>query len=276
MDYKNTDTEKRLFPFSYSMIDYWFPLIHGTFGEDGQLQHQLEKTELPYIGTDKISSSICYDKILSREKAHKCGIRQPQYLIFHSDKLRSDKIVQETIIQQIGLPCFIKPAKTGSSLGISRVNEKMNILPALKLATIYDQNVIVEKAVSHCVEYEIAFIGNQNKKLSVPGTVDYKEQFYTTYAKYYEETTKLSSLKNDDSQFKKRINDQTRKIIEQFNVKDLGRVDFLYDKINDILYWNEINTIPGFTKKSMFPYLWAEEGMDLVDVIEFILEEVSN
>lgn len=257
------------------MIDYWFPLIHGRFGEDGQLQHQLEKTERPFIGSDKNTSLICYDKTLSREKAEAFGICQPDYFVFSYPNQQSDEVLQETIIQKIGLPCFIKPSKTGSSIGISRITEKGKILPALKLASVYDHKIIVEKAVENCVEYEIAFIGNRNKRLSIPGTIDYKDPFYTTQAKYHQKTTKLRSINNLEKSLKKRIHTQTKKIIDLFNVKDLGRIDFLYDKMIDVLYWNEVNTIPGFTEKSMFPFLWREEGLDLKDVLDYILGEVS-
>jgi D-alanine-D-alanine ligase len=265
--------EKHLSPFSYSMIDYWFPLIHGKFGEDGQLQKILIKTELPFIGSDEQASLTCYDKIKSREKAKSADIIQPKYIFFTYTNQKSIERIKNTIIHEIGLPCFIKPSRTGSSLGISRVKEKEEINPALYLALSYDTHILIEKAVENCYEYEIAFIGNKMKRFSIPGSIEYEDIFYTTQAKYSSNTTKLKSVKKLDQRLKNKIYNQTEKIIDIFNVKDLGRVDFLYDQKNDILYWNEINTIPGFTEKSMFPFLWKEMGLDLEDVIDLIIGE---
>lgn len=267
------DMEKHIFPFSYSMIDYWFPLIHGEFGEDGQLQKQLKNTELHFLGSDEKTSLFCYDKIMSREKAKSAEIIQPKYIFFRYPEKKSHDSIKNTILQEIGLPCFIKPARTGSSLGISRVKKKEEIIPALSLALSYDNNILVEKAVENCCEYEIAFIGNKWKRFSIPGSIEYEDMFYTTQAKYSSSTTKLRSIENLDQRLKNKIYNQTEKIIYIFNVKDLGRVDFLYDQKNDILYWNEINTIPGFTEKSMFPFLWKEMGLDLEDVIDLIIGE---
>ena len=267
------DTEKRVFPFSYSMIDCWFPLIHGEFGEDGELQHQMAKTETPYIGSDESVSLTCYDKIKSRQKAALGDVCQPQFLCLEYPYPERNGVIEKTIMQELGLPCFIKPAKTGSSFGISKVNEEREIIHALEIALNYDKNIIVEKAINNCLEYEIAFIGNKRKKFSIPGTIEYEDEFYTTQAKYSNNSTKLKALKTMNQTFKKKIYDQTQKIVDLFNVKDLGRVDFLYDQENDILYWNEINTIPGFTEKSMFPFLWKEEGLGIEEVIDLIIAQ---
>jgi len=256
------------------MIDCWFPLIHGEFGEDGQLQKQLEKTEIPYIGSDDRVSLTCYDKIKSRQKATLGGICQPEYLFFKYPTHRANTEIEKIILQELGLPCFIKPAKTGSSLGISRVNEKHEIIHALEKAQNYDKNIIVEKAINNCLEYEIAFIGNKRKKFSIPGTIEYEDEFYTTQAKYSKNSTKLKADKKMNQALKKQIYNLTQKIINLFNVKDLGRVDFLYDQKNDILYLNEINTIPGFTEKSMFPFLWKVEGLEIEELINLIIAEV--
>jgi len=185
----------------------------------------------------------------------------------------ADHVIVETVIQEIGLPCFIKPAQTGSSIGISKVTEKKRIIPAVKMASIYDNQIIAEKAVENSIEYEIAFIGNRNKKFSIPGTIDYNDRFYTTRAKYSEEQTKLRVAVELEGELKETIYKTAKTMIELFTVKDLGRIDFLYDKNNDLLYWNEINTIPGFTEKSMFPFLWKEEGLEFKELIKYILND---
>lgn len=258
------------------MIDCWFPLIHGQFGEDGQLQKQLEKTGLPYIGSDKKASFNCYDKILSREKANSNDIKQPIYLFFKHVHKQDNKLILEKIIHETGLPCFIKPSRTGSSIGISRVKEEVGIIPALNKAMIYDNNIIVEKEIKNCIEYEVAFIGNSYKRLSIPGTIVYEDEFYTTQAKYSKNSTQNIAVKDLNETVKTKLYSLTEKIIDLFNVKDLGRVDFFYDKKNDILYWNEINTIPGFTEKSMFPFLWKEQGLEVDEMIDLIIREVLH
>jgi len=260
--------EKKPFPFSYSMIDCWFPLVHGQFGEDGQLQKQLEQTELPYIGSDAQTSLRCYDKIRSRQVAKSMGIHQPQYLFFKSAGNQTNEDLKEAIIREIKFPFFVKPAKTGSSIGISRVKNEEEIIAALELAQSYDHNILVEEAVENCLEIEIAFIGSKKIRLSIPGTVDYEDEFYTTMAKYSTHTTQNRALKNSNEPLKTQLNKQTAKIINCFNVKDMGRVDFFYDQKHDILYWNEINTVPGMTKKSMFPFLWKAQGLGIESIID--------
>jgi len=273
IDQAQYHTEKGTFPYSFSMIDYWFPVIHGQYGEDGQLQQILQRTEIPYIGSDAKTSYLCYDKISGREKAKKLGIHQPQYLFFSYPNDESDSVIRKSILQNIGLPCFIKPSETGSSIGISRISNENMIIPAIKAACIYDKKIIVEKAVEDCVEYELAFIGNKRRKFSRPGTMEYQDEFYTTQAKYRMETTKLIAVTDIDQQLKNQLYDMATRLIEQFEVKDLGRIDFLYDKKNNRLYWNEINTIPGFTQKSMFPFLWKEEGMNFIDLLTHIIKD---
>lgn len=258
------------------MIDYWFPVIHGRFGEDGQLQHILQRTEIPYIGSDTKTSYLCYDKISGREKAKQLGMNQPQYLFFNYRNIDSETLIQKRIVQEIGLPCFIKPSETGSSIGISRISHEQMIIPAVKAASQYDDKIIVEKAVEHCVEYEIAFIGNKNRRFSIPGTIEYHDEFYTTLAKYSEETTRLKAAIDIDQPLKTHIYGMASQLIEKFEVKDLGRIDFLYDQQHYKLYWNEINTIPGFTQKSMFPFLWNEEGLSFSDLLTYIIKDAYH
>ena len=267
------DFKRDLFPFSFSMIDVWFPVIHGQFGEDGHLQKQLRETKLPFIGSNEKTSLMCYDKIASRETVSDIGILQPKYLFFQYQGKSTNKELVEEITQEIGLPLFIKPAKTGSSIGISRIIDEKKILSAIKLASLYDKFILVERAVENCVEYEIAMIGRKSKIITMPGTIDYNDDFYTTKAKYSHKTTKLKVANNIHQYLKDKMNFIALNIVELFGVKDLARIDFLYDKKSDRLYWNELNTIPGFTEKSMFPYLWEERGLNLVDVIEYILKD---
>lgn len=265
------DMKKSEIPFSYENIDLWLPMIHGKYGEDGTIHSFLKPTNLPIAGTDSKNSKKCFDKILSRKIAASKNIKQPPFFYFDSD---SSKTKTDFIRDNILFPVFVKPSGTGSSIGITKVNSSDELYRAIKTAKKIDKNILVEQGIKNCIELEIAIIGQEENIMSDIGTISYTDAFYTNNAKYNDQTTKILIPADIKTQTRREIIKISKKLFKLFGIRDFCRIDFFYDTENDQLYWNEINTVPGFTDKSMFPLLWKNKGLELNKVIEHIVKKV--
>jgi len=265
-------TLKKRFPFAYPEIDLWLPMIHGKFGEDGTLQSILESTDIDYIGSRTLTNSICFDKIQSRNIASCLRVRQPVYLALNHQTVK-EKDPVNLICNHFSFPVFVKPSGTGSSIGITKVREEEDIMPAIKKAFKIDDRIIVEECIDDIIEVECGMIGKEKKVISEPGEVFYREDFYDTYAKYEDDETRCIVPAGIRLDAKKRIRDLTLVIATFFGVTDMARIDFFVKRKNSEIYWNEINTIPGLTEKSMFPRLWHYEGINMFALINRIIDE---
>jgi len=268
----NGKTLKKRFPFAYPEIDLWLPMIHGKFGEDGTLQSILESTDIDYIGSRTLTNSICFDKIQSRNIASCLRVRQPAYLALNhqTDK---DKDPVNLIRKQFSLPVFVKPSGTGSSIGITKVQEEAEIIPAINKALKIDDRIIVEECIDDIIEVECGMIGKEKIVISEPGEVFYRADYYNTYAKYDDDETRCIVPAGISHKARKKIRDLTLVIATFFGVTDMARIDFFVKRKNEEIFWNEINTIPGFTEKSMFPRVWDYEGIDMYELINRIIDE---
>ena len=241
-------------------FDIVFPMIHGNSCEDGKLQSFFELNNVKYVGCNSYSSLICYDKLLTKLILEKYDIPQVPYTIY-------DNSID---LNSLDYPVIIKPCKCGSSLGISVVNSKKEIKKAIKLALNYDKKVIIEKYIKHNRELECAILQKEKKLIiSDIGEIINNGNWYDFDSKY--KTKNETVISNISPEIKKNIQIYSKKIFEILECKNLSRIDFLFDVEKETLYFNEINTIPGFTEISMYPKLIENEGISSKNLISILL-----
>lgn len=241
-------------------FDVVLPMIHGNTVEDGKLQSLFELYNIKYVGCNSYSSLICYDKLLTKLILEKYDIPQAPYYIYN-DNLNLEKIEY---------PVIIKPCKCGSSIGINIAHNKKELKKYLKIALKYDNNIIIEKFIKNNRELECAILEDKKKLIiSDIGEIINNGKWYDFESKYINQNGTIIS--NIDSKIKREIQDYSKKIFKIMNCKNLSRIDFIYDLDNKKLYFNEINTIPGFTEISMFPKLISNTGINFKDIITKLL-----
>lgn len=237
-------------------VDVVFPVLHGPYGEDGSLQGFLKLAGIPFVGAGVLGSAIGMDKDVTKRLLREAGILVAKFIALQ----REDKPDFKKITRQLGVPVFIKPANLGSSVGVSKVSSEKKLHPALKKAFRYDTKVLVEQAIEGR-EIECSVLGGRNPTASVPGEVIPQHEFYSYEAKYLDENGALLEIpaKLPPSAIKK-IQATAVRAFKIVNCEGMGRVDFFLKENGDIVV-NEINTIPGFTKISMYPKLWEASGI---------------
>ena len=242
-------------------MDIIFPLIHGNIGEDGKLQGLLETFNIKYVGSNTISSALAMDKGFCKIILDKYNIKQVPYLIID----KKSKIKE--IIEKFTFPIIIKPANGGSSIGITVAHNTKELIKALNNAFKYDKKVVVEKYIT-AREFEIGIINNNGIITSSVGEIK-SNGFYDYESKYIKKTEVIvnTNLKKETIL---KIKETARNVFKILECSDFARCDFLYDEYNDELYFNEINTIPGFTEISMFPKLFINDGYTYTEIIDII------
>lgn len=243
-------------------FDKVFPIIHGNPEENGNLQGMLNMFNIKYVGTDLLGSIISYDKDITKIICEKYNIPQVPYLTITENKPLK-KIA-------IDYPVIIKPAKCGSSIGINIANNLKELNSYIKEAFKYDNKVIIEKFIKSR-ELECAVLFDKKLKASPVGEIKSVNTFYDYEAKY-EKDSDLLIPAPISKELTKQIQDLALKIFKVLELKDLSRIDFLYDYNNDILYFNEVNTMPGFTSISMYPLLFNEIGISTKELITKLIE----
>jgi D-alanine-D-alanine ligase len=244
-------------------FDVVFPVTHGNYGEDGKLQGFLDLFDIKYVGCKTNSSVLCFDKSLSKILFESMGIPQVPYLVVD----RNYDI--KSITNIISYPMIVKPCCGGSSIGISKVNNKKELSKAIKSALKYDNKVIIEKFIN-CRELECSVLGNIDTIVSIPGEIKSCNDFYDYNAKYVSKSDTLIPDDIPDSIIKE-IRKYCKKIVDGIGIIDYSRIDFFYDELNRCVYINEVNTIPGFTTISMFPKLIEYEGIDFKNLISILI-----
>lgn len=260
--------------YEFYSIDVVFPVLHGPNGEDGTVQGLLELLEMPYVGPNVLSSSLCMDKVFSKRIFLESGIPTPKFTVVYRKDLndvdKHDKIRSE-ITQKIGYPCFVKPANMGSSVGITKVHNEGELIDALKIAAKYDRKIIVEEGID-AREIECSVLGNDNPEASVAGEIVPAHEFYDYDAKYFDEASKLFIPAPIPDAKMEEIRDLAIKAYMALDVRGMARVDFLMDKNTGKVYLNELNTIPGFTQISMYPKLWEASGKPYSKLIDELIQ----
>jgi D-alanine-D-alanine ligase len=250
-------------------IDIVFPILHGVGGEDGTLQGLLTLSNIPFVGADVLGSALGMDKEYTKVLLKSVKIPVAKYFSFKKEK--KDQIDFEKITQELGLPIFIKPANTGSSVGINRVNNLEEFSMAVKEAFTYDKKIIIEEAIEG-KEIECSVLGNGNPVVSMPGEVIAKNHFYSYEAKYLDENgAQFNVPVNLEPEMINKIQDYSIRAYQALGVESMARVDgFLTD--DGTYYINELNTLPGFTSISMYPKLWEASGLSYKDLIQKLID----
>jgi D-alanine-D-alanine ligase len=246
-----------------------FPLLHGPMGEDGTVQGLLEHAGVPYIGAGVLGSAVAMDKHMAKKVLAFEGIPQARWLAYRSTDL--DGLPLDEIEAELSLPCFVKPANLGSSVGVSKAHDRDELVAALELAFSYDEWVVVEEAVTGR-EIELAVLGNTDLRVSVPGEVAPAAEFYDYEDKYLDGRAELIIPALLPPDVVEQFQDLARRAFRALNAEGMARVDFFYEEDGRGPLLNEINTIPGFTPISMYPKLWAESGLPYDALIDELVE----
>ena len=257
----------------FQNVDVWFPLLHGFNGEDGSIHGLLRFTKKPLVGCGIIGSALGMDKILMKTIFSNLKLPQVNYLVFQNEDL-NDKEVKQKLINQIlkklNFPVFVKPSNSGSSLGISKVKNESEILQALNKAWEIDPRILVEEGLD-VREIECGIIGNSKLLTSEIGEVTYESDWYD-YDSKYNLNNKITIPAEIDSKTAKHIKEIAIQSCMALNIFGFARVDFFLEKSSNKILLNEINTIPGFTKNSMFPMLWKASGLNIEQLVAKLVE----
>ena len=254
-------------------VDIWFPLLHGKNGEDGAIHGLLKFTQKPLVGCGILGSALGMDKILMKKIFSSLQIPQVNYLEIENKNLNDsdskDKLLLE-IIRKFNFPLFVKPSNSGSSLGISKVNDKSEIFESFEKAWAIDSRIIVEEGLE-VRELECGIIGKSELFTSEIGEVSYKSDWYDYNSKYSLEN-KITIPADVDSEISNQIKELAIKSCRALNIFGFARVDFFLDKNSNKIFLNEINTIPGFTSQSMFPMLWKASGLNMEQLVAKLVD----
>jgi D-alanine-D-alanine ligase len=252
-------------------IDVLFPVLHGTYGEDGTIQGLMELANIPYVGAGVMASSVGMDKEKMKDIFRANGLPVVDYLMIKRKEWEANpKQVLTKILDRIGLPCFVKPVNLGSSVGISKAKDMQQLSDAMDLAAKYDRKIIIEAAVN-CREIECSVLGNDDPIASEVGEVIPSNEFYDYESKYFDDKTQLVIPASVPAKLREEIRGMAIRAFNAVDCAGLARVDFFLEKETGTLYLNEINTIPGFTKMSMYPRLWAAAGIGYTELIDRLL-----
>lgn len=250
-------------------VDIVFPVLHGKNGEDGTIQGYLELAGIPYVGCGHLSSALTMDKEFSNLIADYHGIRQAKWLSCKQYEYQNNRdAILDSAEQTLGYPIFVKPACAGSSVGISKAVNREQLHKAAELALTIDSKIIFEETIKGR-EIECAVLGNDKPIASAPGEIEPCAEFYDYDAKYISESKLYIPARTDESTAEK-IRNTASKIFEMFDGSGLSRVDFFLTDDNE-LYFNEINTIPGFTKISMYAKLFDYSGISYPELVDRLL-----
>lgn len=253
-------------------IDVVFPVLHGPFGEDGTIQGLCEMLDVPYVGAKVTASALCMDKSHAKRILRDSGIPVvPWFDLYRSDYQGDEPAFYEKIEGELRYPLFIKPANLGSSVGISKVKDRGELAKAIDLAFSFDRKILIEQGIA-CRELECAILGNEIPQASCVGEIVPAHEFYDYEAKYFCDGQSKTLIPAQ-------IDEETSRIIRAYAVRayqilgvfGLSRVDFFLDKESGEILLNEINTMPGFTKFSMYPMLWAESGLPYRELLERLI-----
>jgi len=269
-------TESTLMPLDGSprgqKLDVVFPVIHGTFGEDGTMQGLLELAGLPFVGAGVLGSAIGMDKDVAKKLMQVAGISVvPWIAVQRSDWERQPKEIRRAIEKKFKYPVFVKPATLGSSVGMTKVHSRAELGPALDLAAEFAMKIMVERAVS-AREIEVSVLGNHDPRASIPGEIVPHREFYDYAAKYLEEGTKLlipAKLKKAEV---KKVQGMAVTAFRALELSGMARVDFFIEKRGGKIFLNEVNTIPGFTSISMYPKLWEANGIPFRELVSKLID----
>jgi len=254
-------------------IDVYFPLLHGTFGEDGTIQGLFEMANAAYIGAGVVGSAVGMDKGIFKDVMRINNVPTVESIIVLRSEVEKDmNAVIEKAEKISAYPIFTKPANLGSSVGVTKCHNRSDLQEGLMEAALFDRRVLVEHGVANAREIEVSVLGNDDPRASVPGEVMPSREFYSYESKYIDGTSGLIIPAHLPPEMSARIQEMAVRAYKAADVAGMARVDFLLDKDSGEVYLNELNTIPGFTKISMYPKLWEASGMAYVELVDRLIE----
>jgi D-alanine-D-alanine ligase len=241
------------------------PLLHGPLGEDGTVQGMLELADVPYVGSGVLGSALAMDKAMAKQVLAQRGIAQSRWLSFTEHEVGAG--TADEVIGALGLPVFVKPANMGSSVGVTKAKSREALTQAIDLALSYDERVVVEEAIVGR-EIEVAVLGNEHPRASVPGEIVPGHEFYDYDDKYVDDGARLlvpAPLHEGD---KATVQALALDVFRALRCDGMARIDFLFEEGGRGFLCNEANTIPGFTPISMYPKLWQASGLSYAGLID--------
>ena len=254
------------------MIDVVFPVLHGENGEDGAMQGLLQMAGIPYVGPHVSASAVAMDKTLTKLVVDSAGVTQAAWKLVRSGELeaRMDTILGE-LEAAFDYPMFVKPAGTGSSVGVSKAADRENLRKALTQAAVYDSKILVEEFI-HGREIEVAVMGNDNPVASICGEIDSGAEFYDYDAKYITDTSVAYIPARISEVVEEQVRELAVKVYRAIGCQGLSRVDFFVTWEDNRVVFNEINTLPGFTSISMYPKLFAASGIPAEQLVDSLVQ----
>lgn len=253
-------------------VDVVFPVLHGTYGEDGTVQGLLELANVPYVGAGVLGSALGMDKVLMKTVLALHGLPQARFWsCLRREWERDPGKAADEVEEYLGYPCFVKPANLGSSVGISKARHREELARAMDLAASYDRKIIVEEFVS-AREVEVSVLGNDDPIASLPGEIIPLKDFYDYEAKYVDGLSNLVIPAELPPATVARLRELAVKVFKVLDCAGLARVDFFLRQPDGEVLVNEINTIPGFTRFSMYPKLWEATGIGYRELLDRLIE----
>jgi D-alanine-D-alanine ligase len=253
-------------------LDAVFPIVHGRDGEDGSLQGLLELARVPYVGAGVSASALCMDKQLTKAALRDAHIPVvPALEASRAEVLADPAPFAARAIEAFGLPVFVKPSNTGSSVGVEKARDARALRDALRRAAGYDHHVLVEPAIA-ARELEVAVLGGDEPQASVVGEITYASDFYDYEAKYASDRTRLWIPADAPEALAEELRSAARRAFRALKCWGMARVDFFVERETGRWYLNELNTLPGFTDGSMYPRLWAATGVALPALVDRLIE----
>lgn len=252
-------------------IDVMLPLLHGTFGEDGTIQGLFEMAGLPYVGAGVLASSVGMDKVAMKTMFAQAGLPQVGYRHFIRYQWKTDREQCLQNVEELGYPCFVKPANLGSSVGVSKARNREELVAAVEEALRYDRKVIVEEFVD-AREIEVSVLGNDDPRASVPGEIRSSNEFYDYKAKYIDGKSVMVIPADIPPEVAESVRRMAVHAFRSIDGSGLCRADFFLRRSDGALFINEVNTLPGFTPYSMYPLMWKESGVSYRELLDTLIQ----
>jgi D-alanine-D-alanine ligase len=253
-------------PGAHPEIDVVFPVLHGTFGEDGTVQGLLELADLPYVGAAVLASSVSMDKVVMKRVCAERGLPVVEYVALTRRELNAGATAE-----RFAYPVFVKPANLGSSVGITKAHNRAELEAALRLAVEFDRKIVVERGIQGR-EFECAVLGNDDPEASLPCEVLPSKEFYDYEDKYLLDRAQFRLPADLDEEQMAELRRLAVECYKAVGCEGMARVDFLLESASGKLYINEINTIPGFTSISMYPKMWERSGVPFSALLDRLIE----
>jgi D-alanine-D-alanine ligase len=254
-------------------VDVFFPLLHGTFGEDGTIQGLFEMADAAYVGAGVVGSSVGMDKGLFKDVMRANEVPSvASMIVLRADLEKDMRGVLQRAESVAPYPLFTKPANLGSSVGVTKCSSRSDLQEGLMEAALYDRRILIERGVANVREIEVSVLGNDDPRASVPGEILPSREFYSYESKYVDGTSGLIIPAPLPPEMATRVQDLAVRAFKAIDASGMARVDFFLDKDTNELYLNELNTIPGFTKISMYPKLWQASGMPYAELVDRLIE----